>query len=311
MCEKSNTRPTISMEPWQTTVPIEGFTPNDMMIYLQGRTVVINGRQSQGDEETGIVSKEFKRKITLPNNFVIPSLDIGFEDGSIVISGQRRVIKRNDETPKQVAESETSKRDDTEIAVNISKKDHSDANEEKSLDSSKCDQEKNCENCDCSKSSSSDEVIMEDLGPEEEDGCQMEVYQKGEEAESKNEVESQTAKEVSKEVSKDVSKEVSTDGKHQEASKETSTEICEYKPMTWSIPFEGFDASDVKVHLEDDVVRVLAEHKDEQDGMTFFRRMERSFTLPKNVDSETLSSRFNTEEKKLKIEVMPHKKSSE
>ena len=82
-----------------------------------------------------------------------------------------------------------------------------------------------------------------------------------------------------------------------------SAAVNEDGSVEFSVPVEGFEPEDIEIKVSDGMLRLKAfrEERDAKGNVVSSRRVNKSFSLPKDCDAEAIESKLNQKEGTLKI----------
>lgn len=68
-CDKSEMIPTVGKEGFQVCMDVSQFTPNELTVKTVDRTVVVEGKHEEREDDHGFIQRHFIRKYTLPKGY--------------------------------------------------------------------------------------------------------------------------------------------------------------------------------------------------------------------------------------------------
>jgi len=244
----------MTVDDWEESVDMTGFTEDDISVRRFGRRLMIRAVQEGGDHGSswGYSRRELVRSLELPDNLILRSLRTELtDDGQLKVTGKKIERKTTGEIGNHASPSDQASEETNHGTINDSQNMDDENGQESNSDKNK---ENNIDK--------SEDVAMETSGHNEDQP-----------AEKSDEKENGSVSNNSESCEVTTPKIDITDHIFEE-----------------SIKVSGFKPEDVSVKVVDNTVLVVADSKEENDGVFVHKHLEKSYSLPQGVSPDSLHS---------------------
>jgi len=260
----------MTVDDWEESVDMTGFTEDDISVRRFGRRLMIRAVQEGGDHGSswGYSRRELVRSLELPDNLILRSLRTELTDDSqLKVTGVKMEIKVVDDVKPQEASSSGSalqEKQASEEDIHVMKGGETNNEKENMQVGSDTD------NNEKGRREKSNHEVM-DIS--DHDTTNQTSEKVGENDSESNNFESSGVDEVN-----------------------TPNDDRTISTFEQNIKVAGFKPEEVRVCVVDNTVLVVADSKEESDGVFVHKHLEKSYTLPCDVNPDSLHSFFTEEE---------------
>ncbi len=255
---------------WEESVDMTGFTEDDINVRRLGSRLVIQAVQEGGhhDSSWGYSKRELVRSLELPDNLMLSSLKTELTNvGQLKITGKKVERKLVDNMKSQEASSSESALQEKQASEDINQKMIHEENitEQRNSHPASNIVDRNIE----SNPHNSEHQVME-MSDQEEDKTAQDAIEEKPNPEPNPEC-------------------------CVVAKVKTSNNDCDCPIFDEKVKVTGFRPDDVSVKMVDNTVLVVADSKQESDGVILHRHLEKSFVMPHGVNPDSLHSILSPE----------------